>query len=93
MGNSPNADGAGVTFYLHYSDDKGHHRYDNIKKTKSTGDLRCFPIEANHLYSLGSKSSTSNDPYDLKKHYEPIMVDIAIEIEPAFEKRHDFTTE
>ena len=93
MGNSPNADGAGVTFYLHYSDGNGHHRYDNIKKVKSTGDLRKFPIEANHLYSLGSKSSTSNDPYDLKKHYEPIMVDIAIEIEPAFEKRHDFTTE
>ena len=93
MGNSPNADGAGVTFYLHYTDDKGHHRYDNIKKTKSTGDLYRFPIEANHLYSLGSKSSTSNDPYDLKKHYEPIMVDIAIEIEPAFEKKHEFETE
>lgn len=93
MGNSPNADGAGVTFYLHYSDGNGHHRYDNIKKVKSTGDLRQFPIEANHLYSLGSKSSTSNDPYDLKKHYEPIMVDIAIEIEPAFEKKHEFETE
>ena len=93
MGNSPNAEGLGVTFYLHYTDDKGHHRYDNIKKTKSTGDLRRFPIEANHLYSLGSKSSTSNDPYDLQKHYEPIMVDIAIEIEPAFEKKHEFETE
>ena len=93
MGNSPNAEGLGVTFYLHYTDDKGHHRYDNIKMTKSTGDLRRFPIEANHLYSLGSKSSTSNDPYDLQKHYEPIMVDIAIEIEPAFEKKHEFETE
>lgn len=93
MGSSPNAEGLGVTFYLHYTDGKGHHRYDNIKKTKSTGDLYRFPIEANHLYSLGSKSSTSNDPYDLKKHYEPIMVDIAIEIEPAFEKRHEFETE
>ena len=93
MGNSPNAEGLGVTFYLHYTDDKGHHRYDNIKMTKSTGDLRRFPIEANHLYSLGSKSSTTNDPYDLQKHYEPIMVDIAIEIEPAFEKKHEFETE
>lgn len=93
MGSSPNAEGLGVTFYLHYTDGKGHHRYDNIKKTKSTGDLYRFPIEANHLYSLGSKSSTSNDPYDLKKHYEPIMVDIAIEIEPAFEKKHEFETE
>lgn len=93
MGSSPNAEGLGVTFYLHYTDGKGHHRYDNIKKTKSTGDLYRFPIEANHLYSLGSKSSTSNDPYDLKKHYEPIMEDIAIEIEPAFEKRHEFETE
>ena len=26
MGNSPNAEGLGVTFYLHYTDDKGHHR-------------------------------------------------------------------
>lgn len=93
MGKSPNAEGAETTFYLHYTDDKGHHRYDNVKKTGSTGEVRKFPIEANHLYSLGSKSSTSNDPYDLKKHYEPIMVDIAIEIEPAFEKKHEFETE
>ena len=93
MGKSPNAEGAETTFYLHYSDDHNHHRYDNVKKTGSTGEVRKFPIEANHLYSLGSKSSTSNDPYDLKKHYEPIMVDIAIEIEPAFEKKHEFETE
>lgn len=81
-----------TTFYLHYTDGK-HHRYDNIRKSTTTGDKFKFPIEANHLYSLGTKSKTENLPYDLKEYYEPVMTDVKIEIEPAFEKKHEFETE
>lgn len=81
-----------TTFYLHYTDGT-HHRYDNIRKSTTTGDKFKFPIEANHLYSLGTKSKNVNQPYDLKEYYEPVMTDVKIEIEPAFEKRHDFVTE
>lgn len=81
-----------TTFYLHYTDGT-HHRYDNIRKSTTTGDKFKFPIEANHLYSLGAKSKTVNQPYDLKEYYEPVMTDVNIEIEPVFEKRHDFITE
>ena len=81
-----------TTFYLHYTDGT-HHRYDNIRKSTTTGDKFKFPIEANHLYCLGAKSKTVNQPYDLKEYYEPVMTDVNIEIEPAFEKRHDFITE
>lgn len=83
-----------TTFYLHYTDGK-HHRYDNIRKSTTTGDKFKFPIEANHLYCLGAKSKTENVnlPYDLKEYYEPVMTDVKIEIEPAFEKRHEFETE
>lgn len=81
-----------TTFYLHYTDGT-HHRYDNIRKSTATGNKFKFPIEANHLYCLGAKSKTVNQPYDLKDYYEPVMTDVKIEIEPAFEKRHDFETE
>lgn len=81
-----------TTFYLHYTDGKNH-RYDNIRKSTTTGDKFKFPIEANHLYSLGAKSETKNLPYDLKEYYEPVMTDVEIEIEPAFEKKHEFETE
>ena len=81
-----------TTFYLHYTDGK-HHRYDNIRKSTTTGDKFKFPIEANHLYSLGTKSKDVNEPYDLKEYYEPVMTDVKIEIEPAFEKKHEFETE
>lgn len=81
-----------TTFYLHYTDGT-HHRYDNIRKSTATGNKFKFPIEANHLYCLGAKSKTVNQPYDLKEYYEPVMTDVKIEIEPAFEKRHDFETE
>lgn len=83
-----------TTFYLHYTDGK-HHRYDNIRKSTTTGDKFKFPIEANHLYCLGAKSKTENVnlPYDLKEYYEPVMTDVKIEIEPAFEKKHEFETE
>lgn len=81
-----------TTFYLHYTDGK-HHRYDNIRKSTTTGDKFKFPIEANHLYCLGAKSKTVNQPYDLKEYYEPVMTDVKIEIEPAFEKKHEFETE
>ena len=81
-----------TTFYLHYTDGT-HHRYDNIRKSTTTGDKFKFPIEANHLYCLGAKSKTVNQPYDLKEYYEPVMTDVKIEIEPAFEKRHEFETE
>lgn len=81
-----------TTFYLHYTDGT-HHRYDNIRKSTTTGDKFKFPIEANHLYCLGAKSKTVNQPYDLKKYYEPVMTDVKIEIEPAFEKKHVFETE
>lgn len=81
-----------TTFYLHYTDGT-HHRYDNIRKSTTTGDKFKFPIEANHLYCLGAKSKTVNQPYDLKEYYEPVMTDVKIEIEPAFEKKHDFETE
>lgn len=81
-----------TTFYLHYTDGK-HHRYDNIRKSTTTGDKFKFPIEANHLYCLGAKSETVNQPYDLKEYYEPVMTDVKIEIEPAFEKKHEFETE
>lgn len=81
-----------TTFYLHYTDGT-HHRYDNIRKSTTTGDKFKFPIEANHLYSLGTKSKTENLPYDLKEYYEPVMTDVKIEIEPAFEKKHEFETE
>lgn len=81
-----------TTFYLHYTDGT-HHRYDNIRKSTTTGDKFKFPIKANHLYCLGAKSKTVNQPYDLKEYYEPVMTDVNIEIEPAFEKRHDFITE
>lgn len=74
-----------TTFYLHYTDGT-HHRYDNIRKSTTTGDKFKFPIEANHLYCLGAKSKTVNQPYDLKEYYEPVMTDVKIEIEPAFEK-------
>lgn len=81
-----------TTFYLHYTDGT-HHRYDNIRKSTTTGDKFKFPIEANHLYCLGAKSKTVNQPYDLKKYYEPVMTEVNIEIEPAFEKKHEFETE
>lgn len=81
-----------TTFYLHYTDGT-HHRYDNIRKSTATGNKFKFPIEANHLYCLGAKSKTVNQPYDLKEYYEPVMTDVKIEIEPAFEKRHEFETE
>lgn len=81
-----------TTFYLHYTDGTNH-RYDNIRKSTTTGDKFKFPIEANHLYCLGAKSTTVNQPYDLKEYYEPVMTDVKIEIEPAFEKKHEFETE
>jgi hypothetical protein len=81
-----------TTFYLHYTDGT-HHRYDNIRKSTTTGDKFKFPIEANHLYCLGAKSKDVNQPYDLKEYYEPVMTDVKIEIEPAFEKKHEFETE
>lgn len=81
-----------TTFYLHYTDGKNH-RYDNIRKSTTTGDKFKFPIEANHLYCLGAKSKKVNEPYDLKEYYEPVMTDVKIEIEPAFEKKHEFETE
>lgn len=81
-----------TTFYLHYTDGT-HHRYDNIRKSTTTGDKFKFPIEANHLYCLGAKSKYVNQPYDLKEYYEPVMTDVKIEIEPAFEKKHEFETE
>lgn len=81
-----------TTFYLHYTDGT-HHRYDNIRKSTTNGDKFKFPIEANHLYCLGAKSKTVNQPYDLKEYYEPVMTEVKIEIEPAFEKKHEFETE
>lgn len=81
-----------TTFYLHYTDGTNH-RYDNIRKSTTTGDKFKFPIEANHLYCLGAKSKNVNQPYDLKEYYEPVMTDVKIEIEPAFEKKHEFETE
>lgn len=81
-----------TTFYLHYTDGT-HHRYDNIRLSAATGDKFKFPIEANHLYCLGAKSKTVNQPYDLKEYYKPVMTDVTIEIEPAFEKKHVFETE
>lgn len=89
---SKNSEEAETTFYLHYTDGT-HHRYDNIKKATNTGKMRKFPIEANHLYCLGAKSKTVNQPYDLKEYYEPVMTEVNIEIEPAFEKKHVFETE
>lgn len=89
---SKNSEEAETTFYLHYTDGT-HHRYDNIKKATNTGKMRKFPILANHLYCLGAKSKTVNQPYDLKEYYEPVMTDVKVEIEPAFEKRHEFETE
>ena len=35
-----------------------------------------FPIEANHLYSLGIKTSHANEPFDLNKNYQPTMMDM-----------------
>ena len=81
-----------TTFYLHYTDGM-HHRYDNIRLSAATGDKFKFPIEANHLYCLGAKSKTVNQPYDLKEYYEPVMTEVKVEIEPAFEKKHVFETE
>lgn len=81
-----------TTFYLHYTDGT-HHRYDNIRLSAVTGNKFKFPIEANHLYCLGAKSKTVNQPYDLKEYYEPVMTEVKVEIEPAFEKKHVFETE
>lgn len=81
-----------TTFYLHYTDGT-YHRYDNIRLSAATGDKFKFPIEANHLYCLGAKSKTVNQPYDLKEYYEPVMTEVKVEIEPAFEKKHVFETE
>ena len=83
------ADNKKVTFYLHYTDGT-HHRYDNVKLATNDGYLLAFPIQANHLYAIGQKSKTDNEPYDLKKFYQTVMVDITIEIEPAFDKKHEF---
>lgn len=88
---SKNYDKSKVTFMLHYSDNAGHHRYDNIKDMNTERIL--FPIEANHLYSLGIKTSHVNEPFDLNKNYQPTMMDMTIDLEPAFEKRHEFETE
>lgn len=92
MQKSKNSSENETTFYLHYTDGT-HHRYDNIRKSTATGNKFKFPIEANHLYCLGAKSKTVNQPYDLKEYYEPVMTEVKIEIEPAFEKRHEFETE
>lgn len=88
---SKNYDKSKVTFMLHYSDNAGHHRYDNIKDRNTERIL--FPIEANHLYSLGIKTSHANEPFDLNKNYQPTMMDMTIDLEPAFEKKHKFETE
>ena len=88
---SKNYDKSKVTFMLHYSDNEGHHRYDNIKDRNTERIL--FPIEANHLYSLGIKTSNANEPFDLNKNYQPTMMNMTIELEPAFEKKHEFETE
>lgn len=88
---SKNYDKSKVTFMLHYSDNAGHHRYDNIKDMNTERIL--FPIEANHLYSLGIKTSHVNEPFDLNKNYQPTMMDMTIDLEPAFEKKHKFETE
>lgn len=80
-----------VTFYFHYTDGT-HHHYDNVKLITDDGGKLVFPIEANHLYTIGEKNKTNNTPYDLKKYY-PAMVDITLEIEPSFDKRHDFEVE
>ena len=88
---SKNYDKSKVTFMLHYSDNAGHHRYDNIKDMNTERIL--FPIEANHLYSLGIKTSHANEPFDLNKNYQPTMMDMTIDLEPAFEKKHKFETE
>lgn len=88
---SKNYDKSKVTFMLHYSDNAGHHRYDNIKDMNTERIL--FPIEANHLYSLGIKTSHANEPFDLNKNYQPTMMDMTIDLEPAFEKKHEFETE
>ena len=88
---SKNYDKSKVTFMLHYSDNEGHHRYDNIKDRNTERIL--FPIEANHLYSLGIKTSNTNEPFDLNKNYQPTMMDMTIDLEPAFEKKHKFETE
>ena len=88
---SKNYDKSKVTFMLHYSDNAGHHRYDNIKDMNTERIL--FPIEANHLYSLGIKTSQANEPFDLNKNYQPTMIDMTIDLEPAFEKKHEFETE
>lgn len=92
MQKSKNSSENETTFYLHYTDGT-HHRYDNIRKSTATGNKFKFPIEANHLYCLGAKSKTVNQPYDLKEYYEQVMTEVKIEIEPAFEKRHEFETE
>lgn len=90
MGESKNFDKSKVTFMLHYTDGT-HHRYDNIKDQNS--DRILFPIEANHIYSMGMKTSQANDPFDLLKNYQPVIMDMKIDLEPAFVKRHDFETE
>lgn len=91
MGESKNFDKSKVTFMLHYSDDAGHHRYDNIKDKNTERIL--FPIETNHIYSLGIKTSNINKPFDLHQNNQPVMMDMTIELEPAFDKKHEFETE
>lgn len=86
---SSQAENQKVTFYFHYTDGI-HHRYDNVKLITNDGSRLVFPIEVNHLYAIGEKSKNNNEPYDLKKHYQPVMTDMTLEIEPAFDKRHDF---
>ena len=89
LDNEGRAENKKITFCLHYTDGT-HHRYDNIKTAVKDGYVTVFPIEANHLYALGQKSTDTNEPYDLRKFYEPVMTDITIEIEPSFDNRHDF---
>lgn len=86
-----NAGSQKVTFYFHYTDGT-HHHYDNVKLITDDGSKLVFPIEANHLYTIGEKSKDNNIPYDLQKLY-PAMNDITLEIEPSFDKRHDFDIE
>lgn len=74
-----------TTFYLQYGAQNKKEQYNRYVKIKigapdgSSSNLR--PIEANHLYSLGRKDNTHNEPYDLSSTKDG-NAEIVIRVDP-----------
>lgn len=69
-----------MTFYLHYGAEIRKSQYNRFVKIKigaSDGSSSIlYPIEANHLYSLGRKDNEKNEPYPLTPENDEITITV-----------------